>query len=374
MRIGVDVRCLMNPAYSGVGIYTLNLLRAVFELDRVNQYVLFYNSSRPVKLPKFDYPNVEYIDYRYPNKLFNLSVNFFNWPKLDDLVGVCDVFLTPNLHFTAYSNRCRKVMVVHDLSFILFPEFFSFKVRLWHKLILSKNYLKQADVIVADSVNTKNNLIDLLKIGSEKIKVIYPGVGNEFKVLDQNDSVLKQVKDKYDLPDKFILYLGSLEPRKNIESIVEAYLGLSCQPEWQHALVIGGGTGWKNKTIHRLVKDYSKIKLIGYVAEKDKPALYNLAEMFIYPSYYEGFGLPPLEAMACGTPVIAGANSSLFEAVDMAGLLVDPYNLNDIRLAIEAIANDNDLKYDLTVKGLQQVKKFKWDKTAQELLECFKWL
>ncbi len=361
MRIGIDARCLMNNQYSGVSIYTLNLLRAIFELDRKNQYRLFYNSSKKVSLPEFNYPNVEYIGFHFPNKVLNLAINLVDYPKLDNLIGGCEVFFTPNLHFIALSDTVRKIMVVHDLSFLIYPEFFSWKMRLWHKLILVKNYLKQADVIIADSLHTKQNLVDLLSLSESKIHVIYPGVSQAFKPLDN----LQFVKNKYQLPDRFILYLGNLEPRKNVVSMIQAYQQLNLE----HSLVIGGGIGWKNGCLHKLVKDHKRIRFLGYVPEEDKAALYNLADIFVYPSYYEGFGLPPLEAMACGTPVIAGANSSLLEVVDNAGILIDPYNINDLKQAITSVLSNESLKQHLIDQGKEQANKFTWEAAAHSLLK-----
>ncbi len=366
MKIGFDIRCLMNKNYSGVSYYTFNLLKAIFALDKENQYLLFYNSSKKVDLPEFNQPNVKYVGFHWPNKIFNLALNFFNEPKLDKLIGGVDIFFAPNLHFVAWSENCKKVIAVHDLSFIRFPEFFNFKMRLWHKLILGKNILGQADMITADSENTKNDLIELLKIPVGKIKVVYLGVSDEFRVLAKDDIRLENARKKYNLPEKFILYLGTLEPRKNIESIIEAYNLLS---NCDYDLVIAGGVGWKAKNIFKLAKENPKIKFIGYI--EDRPALYNLASLFVYPSYYEGFGLPILEAMACGCPVIAGVNSSQGEVVGDAGLLVDPYNINEIKKAMEILLANNELRDDFIKRGLERAHEFTWEKTAKNILRIF---
>ena len=175
------------------------------------------------------------------------------------------------------------------------------------------------------------------------------------------------VKQKYNLPDKFIFYVGALEPRKNIESIIEAFKMLG----GDESLVIAGTPGWKNEKIYELAKGDERIKFLGYVREEDKPALYNLASMLAYPSHYEGFGLPLIEAMACGCPVIAGANSSQLEVVGEAGLLVDPNNLNEIKFAMTAMIGDNELRNKYIELGLARAKEFSWEKTAREILENF---
>jgi glycosyltransferase involved in cell wall biosynthesis len=366
MKIGIDVRCLMRSRYSGVSWYTLNLLKAMLELDRVNQYLLFYNSSKKVILPQFDNNNVSYRGFHYPNKFFNLALNFFNRPAIDKLLGQTDVLFVPNLHFVSWSKKCWKVITVHDLSFLHFPQFFTVRMRLWHKLVLWRRILNQADIIIADSQSTKRDLVDLLRIPEEKVRVIYLGVDKKYQPRDKSGELVQKIKIKYNLPEKFILYLGTLEPRKNVESIIAAYNQISTD----YFLVIAGASGWKVKKIYSLARNNAKIKFIDYIEEEDKPFLYNLAALFVYPSYYEGFGLPLLEAMACGCPVICGHNSSQVEVVGEAGLLVNPFNLNEIKLAMESLLSDNELRDRLIKKGLQRAKDFSWQQTAAGTIEA----
>ncbi|MFA5029556.1 MAG: glycosyltransferase family 1 protein [Patescibacteria group bacterium] len=363
MRIGVDVRCLMQQEYSGVSWYTFNLLENLFKLDQKNEYQLFYNSSKKVFLPKFDQANIGYRGFRFPNKLFNLAVNFGNWPKIDKLIGGTEVFFVPNLHFIALSQKTSRLITVHDLSFLRCPEFFTLRSRLRHWLIVLKKIINQADLIFADSDNTKQDLVELLKIKEEKIKVIYLGT----KLTPASIEDKERVRTKYHLPQKFILYLGTLEPRKNVPGIIRAYQLLAAEEE----LVIAGAAGWKTGEIYRLAKGNDKIKFFDYVAEEDKAALYSLARAFVYPSYYEGFGLPLLEAMACGCPVIGGGNSSQGEVVADAGLLVDAYNVREISLALESLLGDEGLRRLLIDRGLTRAKEFTWEKTAQEVLNIF---
>jgi glycosyltransferase involved in cell wall biosynthesis len=180
------------------------------------------------------------------------------------------------------------------------------------------------------------------------------------------------VKDKYNLPNSYIFYLGNLEPRKNVETLIMAFSELEDE---SINLVIAGSQAWKYKKIYKLWQNSpakKRIKFLGYVDAEDKPALYSLAEIFVYPSIYEGFGLPPLEAMACKTPVITSFNSSLVEAVGKAGLLVDPNNYNDLAKTIESLLVDKNLQNAFIEKGLDQSQKFRWENTAKQVLALMK--
>lgn len=258
-------------------------------------------------------------------------------------------------------------MVIHDLSFELYPEFFTFKKRLWHKLINPRQLCQQADTVIAISQNTKNDVMKLYDIKEEKIKVIYQGI-NEMFFKPISDETKEKIKNKYNLPNNYIFYLGNLEPRKNVESLILAFEKIKDESV---NLVIAGGEAWKYKKIYKLWQNSpakKRIKFSGYVDAVDKPALYSLAKIFVYPSIYEGFGLPPLEAMACGTPVITSFNSSLVEAVGDAGLLIDPNNINELTNIIDQLLMDQKLQNVLKEKGLKQSQKFRWQSSAEEIL------
>jgi glycosyltransferase involved in cell wall biosynthesis len=205
MKIAVDIRSLMDERYSGVSWYAFNLLKNLLAIDQKNEYLLFYNSHKKISLPEFRQDNVSYRGFKYPNKLFNLAVNFFGRPRLDRLVGGADVFLLPNLHFAAWSKDCRKALVVHDLSFVCFPEFFSRRMRLWQKLILRKRIIEQADILITDSQNTKKDLIRFFHLDQNKIQVVPLGIGEEYRPIDASDGRLLEIREKYDLPADFAL-------------------------------------------------------------------------------------------------------------------------------------------------------------------------
>lgn len=383
MRIGIDIRCLAEGKRTGVEEYTLALLVGLFELDQENTYVLFFNAWKQA-VPDFivecvaKYPRVTLKAFRFPNKLFNLSLWYLRFPKLDRLVGGTDIFFLPNLNFAAVSDETKLVVTAHDLSFELFPETFSWKQRIWHFFINFRHLLRRADRIIAVSRSTKDDLVVEYGISPNKIAVIPSGIGRQFRVMSRNDEALIRVQEKYHLPYKFILSLATLEPRKNILSLIQSYEALRRlgHPLFdKYALVIAGTKGWKCEEVFSAIarSPYKEsIILPGFIADEDKTALYNLASLFVYPSLYEGFGFPPLEAMACGVPVIVSHSSSLPEIVGEAGILIDPYQPDELFQALQQILLDQALADMLRQKGIERAEFFSWDKTVKETLSLFR--
>lgn len=380
MTIGIDIRTLLDKYYSGVSEYTFNLVKEFTVSDRANRYSLYYNCGRDLsaRLPEFSGEKVNIISTRYPNKFFNYFLQkICHWPLIDQVLKLnakTDVFWAPHINFLSLSSAPRKVLTIHDLSFLRYPEFFSGRKNFWHRLINVRRLVKQFDVLVAVSEHTKLDIIDLLQVPAEKIKVIYAGLNPELgPVTDIGE--LDSVRIKYNLPDKFILYLGNIEPRKNIVGLISAYNILRQSKEFNGVkLVIAGATGWKIREIFRawrLSPYQSDIIFSGYVDKKDKAALYSLAQIFVYPSFYEGFGFPPLEAMACGVPVVASSASSLPEILSDAAILIDPDNSQAMATAIAAVFGDHNLRQRLVTKGLERAAKFQWSKTAADYQQLF---
>ncbi|MBI4812000.1 glycosyltransferase family 4 protein [Candidatus Falkowbacteria bacterium] len=424
MKIGIDIRTLMDARYSGVSEYTFNLVKEILKLDMTNEYRLFYSSFREVRGPMriLARTNAEIVWLKWPNKILNYFLfKLFNWPKIDKMLDV-KAFFMPHINFVGlnppyppFTKGASRILTIHDLSFLRYPEFFSRRKNFWHKMINVKKLVKKFNIIVAVSENTKWDIVELCDVNPNKVMVIYSGVGEEYYPINPKSQIpnpkqiqnpkfsaeggslpkadqpragathsggkkdidrLAEVKQKYNLPDKFILSLGTLEPRKNIEGLIRAYNELRIKNKELsiYKLIIAGGKGWKGGSIFRAWQSSSfkeDIKFLGYVDSEDKPYLYNLASIFVYPSFYEGFGFPPLEAMACGVPIVTSAVSSLPEVVGDAGILVDPYNTADITSAIEEVLSDEDLRDDLIQRGLERAKMFNWEKTAGEYLSLF---
>lgn len=384
-RIGIDVRCLTEGRRTGVEEYTINLLKEVFRLDTQNEYCLFFNSWKNSRadldwLQKF--PQVKLFKFKIPNKILNFCFWYLNWPKIDRLLGGVNVFFMPNLTFAAVSQKTKLIITLHDLSFERYPEMFSWKRRLWHYLVEPRKLCRRAEKIMAVSESTKNDLASLYKIAPEKINVIYNGLADKFRVIDRNDKRLIVVKEKYQLPYRFILYLGTIEPRKNISSLIRAFNQLKTQAQAEnnaelskYKLVLAGQDGWLMKDIWREIdaSPYrADILQINFVAEVDKEYFYNLSSLFVYPSFFEGFGFPPLEAMRCGVPVITANCSSLPEVVNGGGIMIDPHRPSEIAVAMQEILTNQDLRDKLIQKGLEQSQKFDWHKSAKKFEQLLK--
>jgi len=368
MNIAVDIRSLMSEQRTGVGGYTYHLLENLFKLETDHRFFLFYNSYHNVDIPSWSYENVEIISFNYPNKLLNLSVLLFGKPHLDKLITSkadidnLDVFFAPNLNFTPLSEDVQFILTIHDLSFKYFPEFLTTKRKLGYKARRPEHQLRQADIILTPSENTKRDVNRNFNVQQQKIKKIYPAIDESEQQVTQ-----RKVKEKYSLPSKFILFLGSLEPRKNVEGLLEGYSEADIDQEYK--LVIAGASGWKNQKTKEKIEDIDNVEYIGYIKETEKPALLGLADLFVYSSFYEGFGFPVLEAMAGSTPVITSERSSLPEVCEAAAYLVDPRIKSEISKGMELILNNQQIYDSYVEAGTKQVEKFDWKRSAQKFLE-----
>lgn len=379
MKIGIDISTLQDKYYSGVSEYTHNLLNEILSLDGTNEYILYYNSFSDVDINfKIESRNVKFFRTYYPNKLFNYGMQkILHTPKIDKLIGGVDVFFSPHLNFYSLSSDCYKIITIHDVSFLRYKDFFSIRKNLWHSAINIKKLLRQYDKVIAVSKNTKNDLIDLCDVPSEKIEVIYSGICDDMRKIDfgiESESQYREsIIKKYDLPEKFILYLGNIEPRKNIETIIKAF-DLLCQEKTflKFQLVITGARCWKSKNTIQAwqnSENKEKIKFLGYIDKDEKKYLYNLANIFVYPSFYEGFGFPPLEAIFCACPTVISSNSSLAEVVGKLAVSVDSFNVNSLKRAIkETLLNEkNIISKSIFMPNFKQ--NFCWKNTAERIIK-----
>ncbi len=378
MKIGVDIRALSEGKLTGIEVYTIKLLKALFKIDKINEYYLFYNSRRA--MPGFvkslcENKNIKLKAFSYPNKLLNFSFRFLHRPQIDKMVGGLDILFSPNILFSSVSENCKTVVTFHDLSYKIHPEFFTQIQRLWHSLVGPKYYAKKADAIIAVSESTKNDIVDIYKIPERKISVVHSGIFLDKNVqIFEEDFTLNKKISEYNLKKGYLLYFATIEPRKNVETILEAFESFKQKTNSDCKLVVCGIRGWLFDRIVRVAKKsrFSKdIIFTGFIKDEDKKSLFMGASVFVYPSFYEGFGFPPLEAMSLGVPVITSNVSSLPEIVKSGAITVDPYNVNDISLAIEECMKNKDLRQRLITKGFEIAKNFSWESTAKATLEVF---
>lgn len=374
--IGVDIRMLARGNKTGIEEYTSELLENMIPLNPDIKFKLFYNGFKKNELyhPWLKRPNVELRESTIPNRLLDMSFRFGGFPKVDKLLGGVDKFFSPHIFLCPTGRNCEKTVTFHDLSFEKYPQFYSSQKNFWHFSMNPRKQAREADKIIAVSNSTKQDLVELYAVDPDKIQVIYSGLS-----IKTTRTVFPQeriyVKKKYGLPDNYILYLGTLEPRKNIISLLKAFersKTAGALKESDFKLVIAGAKGWLYNDIFKTAQEFSSrgdIIFTGFIESKDKPVLYDMAKLFIYPSFYEGFGFPPLEAMAQKTPVITSNISSIPEAVADAAITVNPSNPDELREAMEKVLTDEKLYRYLSEAGKKRAREFDWKQCARETLD-----
>lgn len=363
MKIAIDVRPLMEGRLSGVEQYTTQIIRALLRVAPRHEYKLFYNSAREVLLPDF-YGDVTVKSWQYPNAFFNTVQWMASRPRWDRLIEA-DVFLAPNLSLIPLMSTTSLVVVAHDLAFERFPEFLDARRRAWHRMMNPRLLMKRADAVIAVSEHTKHDLLNLYDVAEGQVRVIHSGIQD--KRLPEAKEIIR-VREKYSLPEKFVLYVGTHEPRKNIPGLIRAYQAVRAHVP--HHLVIAGEKGWLSGMIEAAMpspESKDNIHMIGFIDEFDKTALYAAADLFVYPSFYEGFGFPPLEALLAGTPVITSFNSALPEVVGQWATLIDPHNPAELAAVMKELLHDVPVVTEETRSEI--VEKYSWDKAALSTLK-----
>jgi glycosyltransferase involved in cell wall biosynthesis len=281
--------------------------------------------------------------------------------------------LLHSLHYTRPLHlSCRSVVTFHDMTFFLFPHLHTRAKRIFFPLAMRWS-ARTADMLLAVSESTRQDTIRILGVPPEKIVTTPLGVGEEFRPVE-NAELKQAVRHKYDLPERFLLFVGLVEPRKNLPLLLEAYHSLVKRQDTP-PLVIAGRFGWMVEGIFEQIEMLGlkeKVQFTGYVTHQDLPIVYNLADVFVYPSRYEGFGLPPLEAMACGTPVITTSVSSMPEHVGDAGILVPPGDMEALTGAMARLAADESLREELGKRGRERSRQYTWTRTVQLTCEAYR--
>lgn len=376
MRIAFD--CSLVPGQQGgVGQYSYQLAHALSRVDKENSYILYLLAPvyRKVAEEKLGLPvggNFSVLMKRTP-----VPFQLFKYAGAKEcmLGGVeADVFHSNNFCVPRFRDRRKKVIAtIYDISVVTHPECHK-KANIAHCLAGIKDAVKYADAIISISEHTRDDLIRHFGAPPEKITVTSLAAGPGFRNIT-DAGVLQMVRNRYNLPVSFVLFIGSLEPRKNIKGLLRAY---SCLPERtrkEFPLVIAGGRGWLNSDIPGLVSELGikdRVHFAGFIKEEDLSAVYSMASLFVYPSLYEGFGLPILEAMACGTPVVTSKTSSMPEVAGDAAVLVEPTDADELVFSMRQLLENGAKRAELAVKGFERAKMFSWEKCARETIAVYR--
>lgn len=375
MKILVDFRLFVKGKRSGVEEYTRLLFLHLLARDRENVYTFFYNGFPKAPLPEEweRFPNVSVVRWNIPDKIFDLAERFLGEPKIDRYFDA-DIVVSPHLNVLSLKEPRKRVLVLHDLSFEHFPEFFTLRKRLWHRLQNVRAQAETARHIVANSDFTRYDVISTLRIPGEKVRTIYPGVNPFYKAIPKDDEMLQRFRGAHGLNVPFLLFVGVIEPRKNVETILRAFNALKSAHR-DLKLVLAGEVGWRSHGVVREARmsPYADDVIFwGPATYEELLFLYNTAAVFVYPSFFEGFGFPPLEAQACGLPVVASNRASLPEVVGDAGLFVDPWRPSELTRAIRLFLDDEKLRNLHRERGFENTKRFRWEKTAEQFLSLFR--
>ncbi len=363
MRIGIDATAL-PPEPFGAGNYIIQLVRTLASLDTGDEWVVFAQKHAQdlISVPEDSHLEWKIIPDQDPARRL-----IWEQAAFPTMIQNSRIELLHSLHYTRpWHLPCASVVTFHDMTFFLYPQLHTLAKRLFFPRMIRFS-ARHADALIAVSEQTRRDAIRILHIPPEKITGIPLGIHLDFHpILDQ--TALDACREKYHLPQSFILFVGQVEPRKNLPVLFEAYHQL-IQHSSPPPLVIAGRMGWGVEAILAPVKRLGledKVIFTGYVAGSDLPLVYNLAEFFVYPSRYEGFGFPPLEAMACGIPTITSAVSAMPDHVGQAAILVEPNNPQALSTAMFDLLAQPETRQRLAKAGPQQVARFSWMETARQ--------
>ncbi len=394
MNIAICVKPLSDELLTGIGYTSLYYINSLVEIDKSNTYYIFSNreiknldkidrrlkffnyNTKSFLLNKIEYFNkkIKYKKMKNRSFLF-LSIRRFVYKALNEIFHYkkiraelkrnnIDLILFMDIAgvIQFYPKKIKKIVIVYDLVWKRFPETMDFTHSIRMK-VLANNFYGKCDQVIAISNSTKNDFINFLKLKTP-VEVIHLGIDRK-RFIKQTSKEVNRVLEKYNISKKYILTVGTLEPRKNLINVVEAFSKLKNKNMYQ--LVMIGNRGWGDVDLSEIVKKYnvqSETIMTGYVEGDELNAFYSGAEVFVYPSLYEGFGLPILEAMSCGCPVITSNNSSMPEVANDAAILIEALNVMDLKDAIEKVLNNSVDRLDMKKRGFSNINNFSWEKTA----------
>lgn len=373
MKIGIYIEVLKASEKTGIGRYVEGLIKALAEIDSTNEYFLYYQTPILGNKPTFDLKigkNFTLRPIKFPNKWFDERPRLWWDHYLPFIINFdkLDVFHGPN-HFIPAKGNCKKIVTIHDIAYFYMNVHGSGMDR------ILENWTRKS-LNIADKIITVSNATgsDCIKEGAalEKVQTIYQGFESSYEHLKLSKTLEEQTIKEMALPEKCILFLGSLQPRKNLPQLVQAFALIA--NKIPHHLILAGGKGSSYKQLLSLVEEHGlqdRVIFTGYIDDQQRAALYQHAELFIYPSKYEGFGLVVLEAMSFGVPVITTNNSSLPEAAGDAGILVQIDDISGLADNMLDVLTNEHLKNELIEKGLKHCERFSWQQSAKEMLSVY---
>ena len=360
IKITFDGKPVLDKNKSGIGWYSRNLIHQLLKSEEfechMNYFTSGLSSEGKEEIKKLKAEGMKLHKIENKSSMLTNALLVFGYPYRKYFGEKTDVMQFFN-YYVPRSVNGKKVTIIHDMVIYDHPETVRFRTMLYLKLGLRKS-VKRADLIITDSYFSKERILKHLKVKEEKIRVIHPCI--DYEVFNKKNAhkaeIVQQIRKKYSLKEKYMLYLGTLEPRKNIKRLILAYSHLVEKNAVTPELVIAGGKGWKYQDIYKTIKEKnleSRVKILGYVEEKDAPVIMGNAMFFVFPSMYEGFGMPPVEALACGTPVMAGNAASLPEALEENAHYVDPFSEKSIYKGLKyMLENYESLRKELLEKNL----------------------
>ena len=375
MRIAIDYTAAIRQG-AGIGAYVHNLVAALLAQDTENQYTLLTSGHTTAEHPFPSADNVHGHNLLLPDRYINILWYRMRIPVSATLfTGKIDLYHGPDFVLPPLGKKVRKVVTVHDLAFLEHPEYAVPSLAAYLQKVVSEA-TQAADVVVTVSQDVSRTLIEHFHTPAEKLVVIPLGVQPYFRRIT-DPILLAATKHKFHLKYPLILAVGTQEPRKNHQGLIKAFYQAQKQKDGPAMLAIAGGTGWLYEETQQLVRDLKleqKVRFLGRVTAHELVTLYSMADIFAFPSFFEGFGMPPLEAMACGAPVITSNTSSLPEVVGDAALKVDPHNVDELAQAITHLLQNPQLRDELRQKGYQRVQLYTWESTAQKTLHIYEQL
>lgn len=380
MKIAFDAQLLMKGEKTGIGWCAENILKKMPQYSmheyQLDCFTLGYSAEQLENVKKYSSLGFKINKCTwFHDVIYRMIWNFFSVPYFIFFGKSADVTLFFN-YVIPPGVKGKKVSFVYDMAYKAHPETVRVKTRELLNIALMKS-CKRADHIITISEFSKNEIIKYLDIPEKKISIMPCGVDSLLYHPNYSEQEVNDVKEKLKIDRDYFLYLGTLEPRKNIERLIQAYTQLKKEQPDAPKLVIAGKKGWMYEHIFETVRSLHMEKTIiftGYIEEKDAPKLIKGAEIFLFPSIYEGFGMPPIEAMACGTPVVVSNVSSLPEVVGEAGILVDPMSVDSIKDGMKKLFEDESLRKEMSIRGIERAKLYTWDSAAKILYEVFEQL